>query len=52
MARTIVRGRLADLNAAAEWARALCHLVYGPDLGEARYRRMPAIKILSLWARA
>lgn len=40
----------ADLAAATEWARSMCHLVYGREEGEARFRDLPARQVLSLWA--
>ncbi|NBR01042.1 MAG: hypothetical protein EBT79_09660 [Actinobacteria bacterium] len=40
----------ADLVAATEWARAMCHIAYGPEEGEARFRALPAKPVLSLWA--
>jgi len=42
--------RAIDLQAAATWARALCHLAFGPGPGERHYRRLPARVVLSLWA--
>jgi hypothetical protein len=46
----VYTARVADLNAVATWARALCHLVFGPERGERHYRRLPARAVLSLWA--
>ena len=40
----------ADLAAATEWARSMCHLVYGLTEGEERFRVLPARQVLSLWA--
>lgn len=40
----------ADLSAATEWARSVCHLVYGREEGEERFRALPARQVLSLWA--
>lgn len=51
-----VRGRRVftmtaeDIEAASEWARAVCHLAYGPEEGERRFRSLPAERILSVWA--
>ncbi len=45
------RGRIEDLHAAAAWARDLCHFAYGPEVGEAVYRRMPVGVVLALWTR-
>lgn len=47
----IIRGHIRDLNAAAEWARSLCRIVYGTEAGEACYRRLPASVVLSLMTR-
>jgi len=47
--RTFTLSR-ADMIAATEWARSLCHLVYGPEEGEAKFRALPAHRVLSLWA--
>jgi hypothetical protein len=47
--RTFTMNR-ADLVAATAWARSMCHLIYGPDDGEARFRALPAKQVLSLWA--
>lgn len=49
--RPAFTGTGRDLEAAAVWSRALCHLVFGPVEGEARYRRIPAETVLTLWAR-
>jgi hypothetical protein len=40
----------ADLSAATEWARSMCHLVYGVTEGEERFRDLPARQVLSMWA--
>lgn len=40
----------ADLAAATEWARSMCHLVYGVTEGEERFRILPARQVLSMWA--
>ena len=40
----------ADLAAATEWARSMCHISYGPVEGERRFRNLPARQVLSLWA--
>ena len=40
----------ADLAAATEWARSMCHLAYGPVEGEEHFRNLPARQVLSLWA--
>jgi len=40
----------ADISAAAAWARAMCHLAFGPVAGELHFRALGARKILSLWA--
>jgi hypothetical protein len=40
----------ADLAAATEWARSMCHATLGPKLGELQFRRIPALQILSLWS--
>lgn len=43
-------GTAADLAVAAEWVRSVCHIAYGPEEGERRFRALPAELILSLWA--
>lgn len=43
-------GTAADIAIASEWARAVCHLAYGPEEGERRFRALPAERILSVWA--
>lgn len=48
--QTVFTGTAADLTAASEWARALFHLLFGPTEGEARFRKVPAKAVLSLWA--
>jgi len=40
----------SDIATASEWARAVCHIAYGPVEGERRFRAIPAERILSLWA--
>jgi hypothetical protein len=42
--------RAKDLAHITEWARALCHLVFGPEEGERHFRKLPAMAVLSLWA--
>ena len=44
------RGQRAFTLTAAEWARSMCHLVYGLTEGEERFRVLPARQVLSLWA--
>lgn len=39
----------ADLDAAAAWTRAACHLAYGPDKGEEMFRSIPAKQVLTRW---
>ena len=40
----------ADLAAATEWARSMCHLAFGREEGEEKFRLLPARRVLSLWA--
>jgi len=48
--RSAFIGRPSTFTAIAEWARALCHAVFGPVEGEAHYRKLPAKAVLELWA--
>jgi len=48
--RSAFRMSPEDISAAAEWARSLCHLAYGPVEGEVKFRLLPARQVLTLWA--
>jgi hypothetical protein len=48
--QTAFIGRPSTLTAIADWARALCHAVFGPIKGEVHYRKLPAKAVLELWA--
>jgi len=39
----------ADLEAATAWARGLCIMFFGPEEGEAYFRKLPALTVLRAW---
>lgn len=44
--RVALTGTKDELDAAAIWARALLHGVFGPEGGEQRYKAIPALAVL------
>ncbi len=49
--RKVVTGTMADLKAANDWTQALCHAVYGIEKGEVKYRAMPMLTVMDVWAK-
>lgn len=44
--RIALTGTKDELDAATLWARAMLHMVFGPEQGEERFRAVPALAVL------